>query len=79
MACHGLARQDHEFRHVKEPIGARERRTGERKARQASERERRKDRKRAGSPAMPAAAWPATRIRANARPQTRRPGARGAG
>ena len=48
-------------------------------ARQASERERRKDRKRAGSPAMPAAAWPATRIRANARPQTRRPGARGAG
>jgi len=34
----------------KEPIGARERRTGERKARQASERERRKDRKRGGQP-----------------------------
>jgi transposase len=39
----------------KDPIGARERRTAERKARQSSERERRKDRKRGGQPGHPGA------------------------
>jgi hypothetical protein len=39
----------------KDPIGARERRTAERKARQSSERERRADRKRGGQPGHPGA------------------------
>jgi transposase len=39
----------------KDPIGARERRTAERKARQSSERERRADRRRGGQPGHPGA------------------------
>jgi transposase len=52
----------------KEPIGARERR---RVARQQSERERRKDRRRGGQPGHPGRDWRGTRTRASARTRIR--------
>ena len=52
----------------KERIGAEE----ARKARQESERERRRDRKRGGSPVIRAKAWNGTRIRTTRRPRIRR-------
>ena len=52
----------------KEPIGAKE----ARRARQQSERERREDRRPAGSPAIRAKGWPGILIRASARTRGRR-------
>jgi Family of unknown function (DUF6444) len=63
----------------KDPIGARERRKAERKARQSSERERRADRKRGGQPGHPGAGCRGIRPRTSGRKCRRRPSARGAG
>jgi hypothetical protein len=63
----------------KEPIGAKERRKTKRGNRQASERERCKDRKRGGSRGIRAPACPGTPTPVSARPPIRRRSARGAG
>ena len=63
----------------KEQIGARERRRAERRGRDASERERRKDRKPGGSPGIPVRDCPGIRIRMSGARLTRQPGAASAG
>jgi len=63
----------------RDPIGARERRKADRKARQSSERERRADRKRGGQPGHPGAGLSRDPDRASGRKRRRRRSARGAG
>jgi hypothetical protein len=63
----------------KEPIGARQRRNAERRNRQASERERRKDRTRGGQPGHPGTGLARDPAPVSARARIRRRSARGAG
>ena len=63
----------------KDPIGARERRKAERKARQSSERERRRTAGAAGSRGIPGRGCRGTRTRTSGRTCRRRRSARGAG
>ena len=63
----------------KEQIGAKERRKAERKGRDSSERERRRDRRRGGQPGHPARACPVIPVRMSRRPRIRRRSAHGAG
>jgi hypothetical protein len=62
-----------------EPIGAKERRKAERKKRDSSERERRKDRKRGGQPGHPGAGLARDRTLNSGRRPSRRRSAHGAG
>jgi hypothetical protein len=63
----------------KEPIGAKERRRAERRTRNASERERRNDRKPGGQPGHPGRGCPATLTLISRRAPGRRRNARGTG